>query len=288
MEALKDPVVDELNKKMINRCANVLSRDQEFSAPEVVSYLMGWGDRYVSHHFVTIYWDSVIYNLKENYPELRDKSHREKIHTNHAQHERQDIDEDSVTTMRPKQGHIELRNQKDEYKLRPQEMEEFNYWDYFLDIYEMTHRHETLSQFVGKWFPRREDSDNQDLYCTSMLMLFKPWRQLADLKMQDESFKAAFDKFIASCPQRFLRVMDNMEYYYMSVSVLQGEDSDEEDQMCDTDLREEITDEVLMDAKRSNYTNTDECFVTRAMFFALNAGIFDESEALNVDWPNVN
>lgn len=59
---------------MLNRCANALSREQEFSAPEVVSYLMGWGDRYISHHYETIYWDSLVYALKRRYPGLREPS----------------------------------------------------------------------------------------------------------------------------------------------------------------------------------------------------------------------
>ena len=60
-----------LNKKLIQRCANTLSRQQELSAPEVVSYLMGWGDRYESHHFVTIHWYSVSSLLRRAYPELK-------------------------------------------------------------------------------------------------------------------------------------------------------------------------------------------------------------------------
>lgn len=60
-----------LNKKLIQRCANTLSRQQELSAPEVISYLMGWGDRYESHHFVTIHWYSVCALLKRAYPELK-------------------------------------------------------------------------------------------------------------------------------------------------------------------------------------------------------------------------
>lgn len=37
--------IKKLNKRLLQRCANTLSREQEFSGPEVVSYLMGWGDR---------------------------------------------------------------------------------------------------------------------------------------------------------------------------------------------------------------------------------------------------
>lgn len=69
-QSLRDPQVDELNQKMLNRCANALSRDQEFSAPEVIGYLMGWGDRYISNHYSVIYWDSVVIGLKHTFPEL--------------------------------------------------------------------------------------------------------------------------------------------------------------------------------------------------------------------------
>jgi hypothetical protein len=30
-------------------------KEQEFSVPEVVSHLMGWGDHFISHFFITIY-----------------------------------------------------------------------------------------------------------------------------------------------------------------------------------------------------------------------------------------
>lgn len=71
---VRDRTTDELNRSMLNRCANALSREQEFSAPEVVSYLMGWGDRYISHHYETIYWDGLVYALKRRYPGLREPS----------------------------------------------------------------------------------------------------------------------------------------------------------------------------------------------------------------------
>lgn len=63
-----------LNKKLIQRCANTLSREQELSAPEVISYLMGWSDRFISHHFETIHWYSVVDLLKKTFPVLRANS----------------------------------------------------------------------------------------------------------------------------------------------------------------------------------------------------------------------
>jgi hypothetical protein len=60
----------QLNKQLIQQCANTLSQQQELSAPEVVIYLMGWGDRFVLHHFETIHWHSVVLMLCKAYPML--------------------------------------------------------------------------------------------------------------------------------------------------------------------------------------------------------------------------
>ncbi|KAJ7177868.1 hypothetical protein C8R46DRAFT_1160285 [Mycena filopes] len=62
----------DLNRRMIQQCANTLSREQELSGAEVVSYLMGWGDRFISHNFSPIYWDEVASALKRMYPALEE------------------------------------------------------------------------------------------------------------------------------------------------------------------------------------------------------------------------
>jgi len=62
------------NKWLLQQCANTLTREQEFSAPKVISYLMGWGDRFISHHFMMIYWSAILSLLKNKYPELRCKT----------------------------------------------------------------------------------------------------------------------------------------------------------------------------------------------------------------------
>lgn len=60
----------KINKRLIQRCANSLTRNCEFSAPEVISYLMGWGDTYESHHYVSIYWDTLVASAIKEWPEL--------------------------------------------------------------------------------------------------------------------------------------------------------------------------------------------------------------------------
>jgi hypothetical protein len=61
------------NKKLLQRCANTLSREQTFSAPEVVQYLMNFGDRKISHFFVPIYTNAIAGALRKIYPDLRYK-----------------------------------------------------------------------------------------------------------------------------------------------------------------------------------------------------------------------
>ena len=61
------------NKRLIQRYANTLSREQVFSAPEVISYFMGNGDHKISHHFATLYTADLSNALQKAYPNLRYK-----------------------------------------------------------------------------------------------------------------------------------------------------------------------------------------------------------------------
>lgn len=64
--------LNKINKRLIQRCANSLTRNREFSAPEIISYLMGWGDTYESHTFATIYWDTITSTLRTQFPDLNE------------------------------------------------------------------------------------------------------------------------------------------------------------------------------------------------------------------------
>ena len=68
--------IQRINKLLLQRCSNSLARDREFSAPEVMGYVMGWGDRFESHHFVTIYWDSATKALQDEFPFLSSNNQR--------------------------------------------------------------------------------------------------------------------------------------------------------------------------------------------------------------------
>ena len=60
----------ERNRLLIYRCFNVLNRQSELSAPQVMSYLMNWGDRFTSHQYVSVYWGQLASALKRVFPFL--------------------------------------------------------------------------------------------------------------------------------------------------------------------------------------------------------------------------
>ena len=62
----------ERNRLLIYRCFNVLNRQAELSGPQVMSYLMKWGDTFTSHQYVAVYWIQLANALKWAYPSLND------------------------------------------------------------------------------------------------------------------------------------------------------------------------------------------------------------------------
>jgi hypothetical protein len=52
------------------RVLQAINREQEIAAPMVISYLMGWGDVYRSHHYSNIYWSSFVNSLFKSFPDL--------------------------------------------------------------------------------------------------------------------------------------------------------------------------------------------------------------------------
>ncbi|KZT51219.1 hypothetical protein CALCODRAFT_512834 [Calocera cornea HHB12733] len=74
--------------------------------------------------------------------------------------------------------------------------------------------HNTLPSFVGKWPPQSNNKSQFELYCTSMLLLFKPWRSLADLLLPNTTVQQSFSSFESSTTEEALAMMSNMQYFY--------------------------------------------------------------------------
>jgi hypothetical protein len=78
VEHQKDPQylhgLHDQQRLLLFRVMNAINREQELSAPMVISYLMGWGDTYRSHHYSPIYWSSFMNALRAKHPSLMMKS----------------------------------------------------------------------------------------------------------------------------------------------------------------------------------------------------------------------
>lgn len=90
--------------------------------------------------------------------------------------------------------------------------------------------HNTLPNFIGRYFPRSDDPDIYPFYCASMLMLLKPWRDLtADLKDASESWPDAFIRFKASAPKTVLDIDEdnNIDRQHRENQVMLDPDDDD-------------------------------------------------------------
>ena len=58
-----------------------------------------------------------------------------------------------------------------------------------------------MPNFIGGTLPRCDQGD-YEYYCLTMLTLFKPWRTGHDLKLVEETWEQAFNKYIFSPAQK--------------------------------------------------------------------------------------
>ena len=102
--------------------------------------------------------------------------------------------------------------------------------------------HNFLPNIVGPWFPRRDGEEStKPYYYAAMLALLKPWRDLRQLKDDNESWESAFMAFIECATQRDKDVVAGSQYYYESRNVAvnrefegesdEGANEQEDDQM---------------------------------------------------------
>jgi hypothetical protein len=134
----------DVNKRLIQRCANTLTRDREFSAPEIMSYLMGWGDRFESHHYVAIYLDAIMTALKATYPGLkhqmtsgtRGEEGRVSTGINGSLGTVTGAVDDHSHIISMVSGVLTLKDQLHEYMFRGEEINEMNLLTFILDTYD--------------------------------------------------------------------------------------------------------------------------------------------------------
>ncbi|KAF9561235.1 hypothetical protein CPC08DRAFT_635701, partial [Agrocybe pediades] len=79
--------------------------------------------------------------------------------------------------------------------------------------------HETLARCVGQWVGRNDSKveRERDMYHAKMLVLLKPWREIKDIKKQDETFEGAFQAMLGKADKRTLTMVHNFQYFYECV-----------------------------------------------------------------------
>jgi len=65
-------------------------------------------------------------------------------------------------------------------------------------------------QWIGCWSLRQER--DEELYCASLLALFKPWRVLEDLHVPGISFNTYLVLFLALAGDKVSDLVDNIRY----------------------------------------------------------------------------
>ena len=71
-----DSSLQEHARHLLIQCMNTLACEQEIAGPLVVTYLMGWGDIFQSHHFVPMYWKEIEVAVLAADPTLREEINR--------------------------------------------------------------------------------------------------------------------------------------------------------------------------------------------------------------------
>jgi hypothetical protein len=173
-----------------------------------------------------------------------------------------------------------------------------------------TQNHRNLPNFIGRKFPRRDDSEIHEFYCACMLMLLKPWRNMnKSLKGENESWTEAFKNYLSNASGRIHALLSGIQYYHeCSTSAAQekkdeqtkneneerGEyteyDEQEEDDMGieETDLFRgcPLTEEVVQDIVNSQTSEREKNHTKFALEVAKQSRIFPSDNTHWVTSPN--
>lgn len=92
--------------------------------------------------------------------------------------------------------------------------------------------HNTLPNFIGIGFARSDDPEIQEYYSATMLMLFKPWRHLDQLKEGFDTWTEAFDRFLQTASHRTHSLISNIQHFHRCSAAAQMEREKEEEELA--------------------------------------------------------
>ncbi|KAF8485526.1 hypothetical protein JB92DRAFT_3131255 [Gautieria morchelliformis] len=210
----------DANKRLITQCVNSLSRDQELSSQQVVSYIMRWNDCYLSHSYVAIHWSGAIAELRKCFPLINNTVNLHPSSNDHS---------DPDTILHIVGNNLELKSQVDDYKNRGLQLERYSLFQFLLDSYEPRKSvkktgktsnsripyidgveaykdrfrvlrmpgHEMMPDFLVQWLPRRDDPTVRNLYCAPRLHVGN-----------------ILGSLLSNTSQSTKNLLDNFQFYY--------------------------------------------------------------------------
>jgi hypothetical protein len=168
--------------------------------------------------------------------------------------------------------------------------------------------HETMPRFIGRWFPRNDLLVEHEFYAAWMLMLLSPWRNLTDLKPPNNTFHDTFLTFKTTLTVHELNLLENFQYYHQcwdlanerKEAAKRGEiipmfNYDREDHVADVPdtesledvehssddtmfwIPQQVTEEMIDDARQNQTTGRDRKFAADAMQAAFKGNVFEAS-----------
>lgn len=221
---------------------------------------------------------------------------------------------------------VSFKDQAQEYMDRGDDLQDMNYLDFFLETYDgeslptidlddkkvgpkasqrspyrpdRNHGtkcrifrrtgHETLPEFVGPWFPRRDAEGFEDYFAAWMLALLKPWRKIGDISGCESSLLDQFLQFESRTSVRNKKIIQNIQYYHQAMdgAAKRNEKGDERpDIVIDHDEFEEddvhtnptrtYTAKDLEAALEPKHTRDELLYTNIGMMIAEEAGFFKD------------
>ncbi|PPQ97075.1 hypothetical protein CVT26_001258 [Gymnopilus dilepis] len=222
-EYLEDPseAPDSYFTKALTKFVNAIMGRQEISHQQVMSYLVGGGDHYTSEKFQNVFLGAFIKYITDEEKKIAQSAD---TFEEAARVEMDDTTEETVSLTIERQD-IGVNNQVWDYRYRPESdpyksmclydfvarttkrkvkntdaltvsSDTFSSWEH---PQRGTHRvakrsSEVLPVILGPSLPNRRTSEEaREFWSKQILILFKPWRSLSQLKDSSRTWRAQFD-----------------------------------------------------------------------------------------------
>ncbi|KIN94090.1 hypothetical protein M404DRAFT_35391 [Pisolithus tinctorius Marx 270] len=229
--------IREQNQLLLYRCINVINREVELSGPQVVSYIMGYGDTFQSHCYAPLYTSVLFTAIRQMFPGLSTTTHRNAIgsvddggnehggeNIQHSEGCTERDDESKMVTLHAnKSSNVYTCSQLEDYVFRGPEMDKCgllafrdqklneatlfmcgrNTWT---DILELTP--------IDMFFKLRVTTP----YLKLQVHGFRKLTQAQDLKGDAATWDQEFHTFMAQMHPSHRRILSGIQFYYESRS----------------------------------------------------------------------